>query len=149
MTVDQKKKQAIVLDLEMNPVPTENENASGSAREVIEIGAIRVRDNKMYDCFHTYVRPSFSKTISPYIQQLTGIHDGDLKNAPSFRKAIQELSEWIGKGTETIIYAWSDADRRQLIEESSAKSVELPGNIAVERRILSGTDDRDFEDIAA
>ena len=130
MAVDQKKKQAIILDLEMNPVPKETASASGTTREVIEIGAVRVRDNKLADRFHTFVRPSFSKTITPYIQRLTGIHDGDLRNAPSFAMAVQELSEWIGEDIETVICAWSDADRRQLIEESYAKSLKLPGNIA-------------------
>ena len=65
MAVDQKKKQAIILDLEMNPVPKETASASGTTREVIEIGAVRVRDNKLADRFHTFVRPSFSKTITP------------------------------------------------------------------------------------
>lgn len=125
-----RKTERIVIDLEMNPVSREKANEHTLAREVIEIGAVRVRGNRTLDCFRTYVKPSLNSTVSPYIRRLTGIHDGNLRNAPSFEEAVRELSEWIGTN-ETVICAWSDADQRQLMEESAAKSVELPDNMAV------------------
>ena len=123
-----KNTQRIVLDLEMNPISREKASEHTLAREVIEIGAIRVCRNATLDRFQTYVKPSFCREMSPYIRRLTGIHDGDLKNAPSFKEAVRDLSEWIGTN-ETVICTWSDADRRQLMEESTAKSVELPDNM--------------------
>lgn len=132
LTVQQKKEQLIVLDLEMNPVtnPPHRETASRLEREIIEIGAVRVvHGNVVDDNFQTYVRPSFSSRVSPYIHRLTGIHEGDFVDAPTFKDAIQSLSEWIGTGKGTVICAWSDADRRQITEESFAKNVPLPENM--------------------
>ena len=128
MAADKKNKQMIVLDLEMNPVP--KGSGSGLAREVIEIGAVRVCGKAITDSFRTYVRPSLSSTVSPYVRRLTGIRDGNLRNAPSFGEAVRELSDWIGMETETVICTWSDADRRQIMEESEAKTVEMPGNMS-------------------
>lgn len=130
MDTVQKRAQMIVLDLEMNPVP--KEAASGLAREVIEIGAVRVLDNAVSgDRFHVYVKPSFSCTVSPYIRRLTGIHNGNIRNACSFEAAVRELSGWIGTDAETVICAWSDSDRRQLEEEAGAKKIVMPENMTV------------------
>lgn len=129
MKTVQKTTQMIVLDLEMNPVP--KETASALAREVIEIGAVRILGNVVIDSFHTYVKPSLSSTVSPYIHRLTGIHNGNIKRACSFEAAVKDLARWIGTDAETAIYAWSDSDRRQLEEEAGAKNVVLPENMSV------------------
>lgn len=123
----------VVLDLEMNIVP--KEAGSELAREIIEIGGVRICDNTVIDSFHTYVKPSLSNTVSPYIRRLTGIHNGNIRNAPSFEEAVRKTSGWIGTEKETVIYAWSDSDRRQLEKEAEAKTLVLPENMTVFRDV--------------
>ncbi len=129
LTTEQKHGQLIVLDLEMNPV--KGEEAARLAREVIEIGAVRVCNNEIADSFQTYVKPSFSNNVSPYIRRLTGINDANIRHAPSFADAMHKLAEWIGAESGVVICTWSDADKRQIMEESAVKTVTIPGNLDV------------------
>ena len=133
MNTVQTKKQHIVIDLEMNTVP--KKAGSELAKEIIEIGGVRVCDNTVIDSFHTYVKPSFSSTVSPYIRRLTGIHNGNIRNAPSFEEAVRETSGWIGTEKETVICAWSDSDRRQIEKEAEVKTLVLPENMTVFRDV--------------
>ena len=126
MSAHSSYEQAIVLDLEMNPVS--GEQGSKLDREIIEIGAVRICDNKIIDTFQSYVKPVFSNNVSPFIRRMTGINEGKLRHAPSFTSALCTLSEWIGN-TETKIYAWSDSDYRQFQSECIAKEMDPPVNM--------------------
>lgn len=49
---------------------------------IIEIGIVRVEDNKITKTFRTLVNPQ--ENISPFVTKLTGISLKDLENAPTF-----------------------------------------------------------------
>ena len=77
----------VVLDVETTGVdPTHN--------EIIEVGAIRVRDDKEEDSFSSLVKPSGS--ISKSITDLTGITNDMVEDAPGIGDVLPKLLAFIG-----------------------------------------------------
>lgn len=74
--------------------------------EIIEIGALKVRDGKVVDTFQSLVKPSQffdedeSILIDPFIERLTGITNEMLSNAPS---AIDVLPSFHGFVSDDIL----------------------------------------------
>ena len=80
----------VVFDLETTGFqPTDS--------EIIEIGAIRYKNNEEVDRFHTYVKPSGH--ISSRITKINGIDDSMVKNAPSVNDALPAFLDFAGKET--------------------------------------------------
>ncbi len=62
--------------------------------QIIEIAAIRFRDGKETDCFHTYLNPG--RILPDRIMELTGIGQELLMDAPVFTEVCDALLEFIG-----------------------------------------------------
>ena len=63
--------------------------------EIIEIGAVRVdKDGKIIETFTTLVKPS--KPVSEFIQNLTGITNEMLEDAPSIYTALPRFTDFAG-----------------------------------------------------
>ncbi|MDT8859978.1 ATP-dependent DNA helicase DinG [Alkalihalobacillus sp. MEB130] len=77
------KERYIVVDVE-----TTGHSVSKGDR-VIQIGAVIIEDGEMVETFASFVNPG--QTIPPFIEELTGISDVTVANAPSFREIIPEL----------------------------------------------------------
>jgi DNA polymerase-3 subunit alpha (Gram-positive type) len=63
--------------------------------QIIEIGAVRLKDGKIIDSFQTFVRPD--KEIPRNIQELTGITPNMVKDAPSPEEALQQFLSYAGE----------------------------------------------------
>ena len=123
--------QHIIIDLEMNPVSTnEHEARKHIGREVIEIGAIKLDESlKIIDRFQCYVKPQYNEHICGFIRRLTGIGFSQTHDANSFSEAMNLLATWIGD-KKTRIYSWSDSDLIQLRKECLFKDVPFPTNMS-------------------
>jgi DNA polymerase-3 subunit epsilon len=82
----------VVFDLETTGFQPTNS-------EIIEIGAIRYKNNEEVDRFHTYVKPSGH--ILSRITKINGIDDSMVKDAPSVDEALPAFLNFAGK--ETLI----------------------------------------------
>ena len=73
--------------------------------EIIEIGAVRFtadgRDARVVDRFVSFVCPG--RSIPLRIQQITGINDGDVADAPAIDEVLPELRAFIGPEVRGII----------------------------------------------
>lgn len=87
----------VVFDLETTGL-------SPKYAEIIEIGAIRVKNGDVVSRFQTYVKPSVR--IPYQITQLTGISDDTVKNAPSIETAMRSFLEYIGND---VLFAHNSA----------------------------------------
>lgn len=58
---------------------------------IIEIGIIRVEENRIVDQFQSLINPQTS--IDPFIQSMTGITQQDIDNAPSFYKVKNQIKD--------------------------------------------------------
>ena len=77
----------VVFDLETT-------GTSPTTEEIIEISAVKVKDNKIVDEFTTLVKPG--KIISPFITELTGISNEMVENAPVFRNVFEDFIDFTG-----------------------------------------------------
>lgn len=59
-----------------------------------EIAAVRIRNGKVVDRFHTMVNPK--RPIPPFITEKTGITDDMVKGAPDYLEAVRQLREFMG-----------------------------------------------------
>lgn len=77
-----------VVDIETNGL------VSGTC-EIIEVSALKVRDERIRDEFSSLIKPD--EPIAPFITHLTGITDETVENAPDVRDVLQEFYGFIGK----------------------------------------------------
>lgn len=114
----------LIIDLEMCKVPRDfKEKAYRFAYETIQIGAVLLDDDfKRVGTLCQYVHPEYG-VIDYFIENLTGIKNSHVRKAPKLQEAILHLLDWLGD-REYRVYAWSNADRAQLIQEIQAKKME-------------------------
>ena len=79
--------QFVALDLETTGLNPEVD-------EITEIGATRFDRDGTSEQYHTLVNPG--RLIPPEIQQLTGISDADVADAPRFERIASELATFVG-----------------------------------------------------
>ncbi|MFC0559916.1 ATP-dependent DNA helicase DinG [Halalkalibacter alkalisediminis] len=58
---------------------------------IIQIGAVVIEHGEVVETFATFVNPG--QVIPPFIEDLTGISDANVANAPAFHKIIPDLLE--------------------------------------------------------
>ena len=116
----------LVIDLEMCRVPRDFRSRKyNHANETIQIGAVLLDENfKRIGTLSQYVHPEYG-VIDPFIQDLTGIHNSHVKSAPKIQDALIHMLDWIGN-REYKVYAWSSADRDQLLKEIKSKHIKDP-----------------------
>ncbi len=77
----------ITLDLETTGLNPKED-------EIIEIGAVKVKDGEIVDRFQTYVRPQMG--VPEETTRLTGIAFKDVRNAPRINAAIENFMTFAG-----------------------------------------------------
>lgn len=77
----------VVFDLETTGLDPKNE-------EIIEIGAIKIKDGEILDEFSTLIKPN--RQISGKITEITGITNNDVKGAPSIDSVLPRFLEFCG-----------------------------------------------------
>ena len=113
----------LVIDLEMCRVPKLYRSKYKYANETIQIGAVLLDDEfKRIATLCQYVHPEYG-VIDHFIENMTGIHNRNIKNAPGIKEALEHLIDWIGE-REYQVYAWSESDRNQILHEIKAKNIE-------------------------
>ena len=115
------------LDFEMCMVRgNARKRMSGMTNEIIQIGAVMLNEeHHIADEFSSYVKPEFGSP-NAFIEELTGINEEDLRNAPLLQSALNRFMSWIGDRQVTVI-SWSDSDYQQLIGEMRAKKIKHHG----------------------
>ncbi len=114
-------KRYVCIDLEMTEFSAEQRSRiPGANGEVIQFGAVMLDENyNMISKFSSYVKPVFS-SVTPIIQELTGITNKSLQSADDFLTVFDKFSYWRGEGDITT-FCWSKADHKQLWNELEAK----------------------------
>lgn len=79
----------VVIDLETTGhSPTKDDR-------IIEVGIVILKKDKIVDQYSTLLNPH--KKIPPFISNLTGISNEDVKDAPSFLKKQRKLLSYLRK----------------------------------------------------
>ncbi|WP_017814730.1 3'-5' exonuclease [Paenibacillus shenyangensis] len=112
----------IIFDLEA----TCWQEHTSRAREIIEIGAVRLDDRlQQIGEYQTFVRPVLHYQLSPFCTQLTSISQEQIEHAPYFPEALSGFRSWIGT-EEYLLCSWGFYDRRQL--EQDCRLHQLPSD---------------------
>lgn len=84
------------MNIPMNYVAFDIETTGLSPKyeKIIEIGAVRVRDGKVQETFSTFVNPG--KSLPARIVELTGIHNGDVADAPYIEGVLDGFLSFTG-----------------------------------------------------
>lgn len=84
----------VALDLETTGLdPTKD--------AIIEVGAVRFQDGHVLERYVTFVNPR--RPIPARIQQITGIRDADVANAPFFEQVLPELEAFVAADVAAIV----------------------------------------------
>ncbi len=95
----------IVFDLELNSKPFKNRHPN----EIIEIGAVKLDENRNFiDEFQSFVRPKVYRKLFSIVRNKTGIVQGDLDGAESFKTAVARFREWLGE--DFLLITWGHDD---------------------------------------
>ena len=105
----------IIFDLEWNQPSVSDKidykNGVCMNGEVIQIGAVRVSENKeVLDEFSVYIKPTKYKHLNRMVKKLTGIDEDTLSNADSFEKAIEKFRNWCGSEYIFLTWGYDDID---------------------------------------
>ena len=113
----------LVIDLEMCKVPRDYRSKGYKyANETIQIGAVLLDEGfKRIGTLSQFVHPEHG-VIDYFIENLTGIKNGQVKHAPRLQEALLHMLNWIGD-REYKVYAWSGSDRAQILHEIKAKNI--------------------------
>ncbi len=74
-------------------VDIETNGNSPIKNQIIEIGAVKIKNGEIIDRFESYIYADF---IPPAITKLTNITAEDLKDAPSLKKVLQDFKLFLG-----------------------------------------------------
>ena len=75
-------------------VDIETTGLSPRTDEIIEIGAIKVKENKIIDTYNTLIK--IDRNLNPFITKLTGITDKMLETGKERDKALEEFVDFTG-----------------------------------------------------
>ena len=78
-------------------VDIETTGLSPVADDIIEIGAIKVKDNQIIDSYNELIK--IDRKLSQFITNLTGITDEMLKNGKLPETVLKEFVEFVGENT--------------------------------------------------
>lgn len=116
-------KTYIVLDLEMCQVPKESRTKEYKHQsEIIQIGAVKL--NETYEelsRFSVFVKPAFG-FINEFIENLTGISQKQVDNAPDLKEAMEEFLDWVDCD-DAVFVSWSMTDKHQIQCECLCKGI--------------------------
>lgn len=115
-----------IIDLEMCRVPKGFRKDTYKAnRELIQIGAVLLDDSlEIADIFMTFVSPEFG-VIDSYIENLTGITNADVANAPRLQQALEAFVKWLPE--DAVLVSWSENDENQVRKELERKELVVEG----------------------
>ncbi|KAK9376796.1 ribonuclease H-like domain-containing protein [Lipomyces chichibuensis] len=93
-----------ILCLDIEATFDGDKSFSHETHEVIELPCILadIKEGKIIDEFHTFVKPSLHPQLTNECIALTGITQVDVDNAPTFREAIQLLDGFMKKHSDKL-----------------------------------------------
>lgn len=99
---NEKGKSKIDFPSDYTVIDIETTGLSPEYDKILEIGALRVRDNKVVESFQTFVAPQLEEDeeleyyIPPYVENLTGITVDMLADAPVIDECLKSFIDFVG-----------------------------------------------------
>lgn len=124
----------VVFDLETTGLsPTSN--------EIIEIGAVRFKNDDPVEIFHTFIRPK--KKISARITSINGITNEMVEDCPTIEDVLPRFIDFIGD--DVLIAHNSDFDMKFILNQLYNQGYKKIKNKAIDTLKLSRQKVRDYD----
>ena len=113
----------IVLDLEATCWADGNK---GHQMEIIEIGAVKIKNQEIIDEYDCFIRPVINPILSDFCTELTTIKQEDVKDAKTFPYVLRDFLEWCENDLEEdySIWTWGKFDRTQFEKDCAFHKVD-------------------------
>ena len=94
-TIQQQKKRQYITTFpsDYTVIDIETTGLSAVNNEIIELSALKVRDDEIVQKFTTLIKPENS--INPFISRLTGITNEMVNNAPKITEALPDFMDFL------------------------------------------------------
>ncbi|MBQ7596713.1 MAG: 3'-5' exonuclease, partial [Clostridia bacterium] len=89
-----KGRSLLIFPADYTVIDIETSGLSPEECEIIEISAVKVRNDKITDTFSQLIKPE--RRISAFITSLTGITNDMVKYAPDIKSVITDFADFIG-----------------------------------------------------
>lgn len=88
-------------------------------KEIIEIGAVKIKNGKIEDTFDVFVKPIKKPILTDFCKNLTHISQEDVDNGLDFKTAITNFEKWATDNGSDIAYyfSWGNFDRTQIVTD--------------------------------
>lgn len=97
-------------------------SGEGEHREIIQIGAIRVKGLEEVDSFVVYVRPKINPKLSEYIINLTGVDQDTVDSkGVTYEEAEKAFVKWC---EDLPIYSFRGSDQEVMIENDDINGLD-------------------------
>jgi inhibitor of KinA sporulation pathway (predicted exonuclease) len=121
----------LIIDLEAT---CKQERDRNFQTEIIEIGAVLVKDKQIISEFNQFVRPTENRTLTDFCKNLTSITQEQVDSAQTLVYALSNLKAWLynlkieSNQPDLTFCSWGDYDRNQLLRETQRKRINYPFN---------------------
>lgn len=130
-------------------VDLETTGLSPKLDKIIEIGAVKVKDDRIVDVFETFVRPG--RTLSEKVISLTGIREADLERAPVMEEVLPrflDFSEELPLVGHRILFDYSFL-KRAAVNEKLSFTRDGIDTLRISRKFLPGLPSKRLGDLCA
>ncbi len=131
-----------VLDLEMTGLSVKKD-------KIIEIGAIKVRNNEIVDTYKSFINPHVK--LSKKIIDLTGIDDSMLSTAPEEDEAMYKLIDFVGEDCiigQNIIFDYSFI-KQWAVNKNVKLDLYYCDTLKIARELLPKDEKKDLENLCS
>lgn len=138
-----KNRRYIVVDLETTG------NQATKADKIIQFSACIVEDGKIVDQFSTFLNPE--KRIPPFIKELTGIVDKDVKDAPLFEDVSSIIHSLIDGGifvAHNVSFDWTFLQKEMREAGEAPLKMKLLDTVELARIMYPTVDSFKLQDLA-
>ncbi|EUJ35166.1 bifunctional ATP-dependent DNA helicase/DNA polymerase III subunit epsilon [Listeria weihenstephanensis FSL R9-0317] len=138
-----KNKRYIVVDLETTG------NQATKADKIIQFSACIVENGQIVDQFSTFLNPE--KRIPPFIKELTGITDKDVKDAPLFEDVSSIIHSLIDGGifvAHNVSFDWTFLQKEMREAGEAPLKMKLLDTVELARIMYPTVDSFKLQDLA-
>lgn len=116
--------QYLFIDFEFT-MPESKSNPHGFFPEIIEVGLVSVINQKIYDKFSSFVKPSFFPTLTDRCKGFLHLSQAQVDNGISFPQLIRKLKQSDQTSNSTIV-TWGNMDMKVLRQNCNRHNLFFP-----------------------
>lgn len=123
-SVLEKNQQYLFIDFEFT-MPEGRGKSHGFYPEIIEVGAIVVKNDEVQEKYSEYVKPKRFPNLSERCKNFLGIQQADIDKGIAFEKLIEKLESYEVNGNSHIV-TWGNMDMKVLRQNCNINGSEFP-----------------------